>query len=375
MSNEVERSERDRRRRVPCLDALDPRATERAGEPEARVRVVLDEERDRARRRVHALLDRQREAEGRGPSRHLGTSDVAVHRARERPRDREAQAEAAVLGRLERMKERAIGARRDARAVVAHGERELLGALVEANADVPALVATTERVEAVADQVLEDDAHEGRLRPDRAWSVAFETQLDAALARHRRQVANDQLGDVRDRRGATAPPLRARERTQGIERDERALHLGAEPPAQIGHGLGVGRRRRVELVDEQPDGVERVLQLVQRRGSDDPHRLIALDVLDACAQLLRSRLLLARDARPEAQVVDRHAEERAHDDRDDVVDDVVQGDEGAGRDALAVEVVHRRVQHRVGDPAERPEEHPAQRPNPSLSSGKSHAQI
>ena len=69
--------------------------------------------------------------------------------------------------------------------------------------------------------------------------------------------------------------------------------------------------------------MERIVELVQHRRGEHPHGLVALDLLQPRAQRLGAirRLLGRGELRAEAKVVSAHAEERADQHGEGVVDD------------------------------------------------------
>ncbi len=112
-----------------------------------------------------------------------------------------------------------------------------------------------------------------------------------------------------------------------------------------------------ELVEEETESVKGIVQLVQHRRREHPDGLVPLDFVQAGAERLAARrpFLRGEELRAQAQVVRAHPEERAGDDREDVVDDRVRPCEAA-REGPALEPrLGEDIEDDVGHPGERAE--------------------
>ena len=86
-----------------------------------------------------------------------------------------------------------------------------------------------------------------------------------------------------------------------------------------------------QLVEEEPERVQRVVQLVQDGGHEHPDGLVALDLVQARAERLGARcgFLRGRELRSQSQVVRTHAQQSSDQDRGGVVDERVRPREAA----------------------------------------------
>jgi len=105
---------------------------------------------------------------------------------------------------------------------------------------------------------------------------------------------------------------------------QRPVGLGARALHEVVLA-GLVSLARGELVEEQAEGVQRVVQLVQHRGDEHPHGLVALDPVESHPQRVGARggFLCGRELRAKPQVVCADAEQRPDHDRKDAVDDRV----------------------------------------------------
>jgi len=113
------------------------------------------------------------------------------------------------------------------------------------------------------------------------------------------------------------------------------------------------------FVEEQPKRVERIVDFVEDRRDEHPHRLIALYLLESRSQSLGAArgFLGGGESAPKSKVVRADAEESADEHRRGAVDDDVQSRESAGEGAAFEPGLRENVEAHVCRADERAEGH------------------
>jgi hypothetical protein len=249
------------------------------------------------------------------------------------------------LRRSQGLEERLADVPVDRRSVVLHSNHGVPVVDSEPDGDRPAgAPPRAERVEAVVEEVLDD-------RPDicgvcvgERCVVALEPDDEAVFLRERGDVVRkrpDDLVEIDPLQLRLAEPAHG---AQDLELRQGAVGLRACAIDQIlPRGLVLDGTK---LVEEQAEGVQRVVELVKDCRDQDPHGLIPLDLEEPCPERLGAAcgFFCARELGAQTEVVCKHPEESPDEDREGMVDDGVHAREGSGEGA--------RLEARLGDHVE-----------------------
>ena len=180
----------------------------------------------------------------------------------------------------------------------------------------------SQRVEAVVEEVLEDGPDVDRVGAGPHRPLALERHRQAVLAREGADVVGERPDHPVERDSLELGLADAPDRAQEAQLRQGPIRLGPGPGDQVVAPRVVARRARRQLVEQEAEGVQGVIDLVQDRRGQDPDGLVALDLLQPHAQRLGppGGLLRREELGAKAQVMGAHAEQDADEDREDVVD-------------------------------------------------------
>jgi hypothetical protein len=256
---------------------------------------------------------------------------VAPHGPGERACDGETESESLRLGAAQRLEERRPDGAVERRPVVGDANDGAAAIDLEPNLD-DAAGDFTQGVQAIVEQVFENGSHVRRIGVGGHRARGIDVDRVAVLGGESADVFG-QRGD--DMVQSDAFEIRLCQRAHGAQNGklrQRAVGLSPRSLREIGATRFIAFTRGL-LVEQETERVERIIELVQNGRRENPHRLIALDLVQADLESLGSarRFVGRRKLSPQFEIVRAHAEKRSRQDRNDAVDHAVNARHRAGQ--------------------------------------------